>query len=105
MRIVAAAAAVAALVVFVFVGRYLWVVRYESRWAAMQPQVAELQDLQKNIHDFRDWFDDSAPSLAIATRLTGAFPEDGAVWATTVGIKGLSKVLVWRGTRAASGTG
>jgi hypothetical protein len=66
--------------------------RLQSRWAAMEPKVKELEDMQQQIKRFRPWFDDSFRSLSILRQLTQAFPEDGAVSARTFEIREPSSV-------------
>jgi hypothetical protein len=66
--------------------------RLRSEWAAMEPKVQELEDLQRQIRKFRPWFDDSFRTLSILRRLTEAFPVDGVVSAKTVEIRELSSV-------------
>ncbi|MBM3335085.1 hypothetical protein FJY63_10535, partial [Candidatus Sumerlaeota bacterium] len=52
-----------------------------------EPRVKQVTAVQEKIRHFRGWFDDSARSLAIARRLTEAFPEDGSVWAKSLEIR------------------
>lgn len=88
--------AVAGASVFLLAGVFLWqhlkLSALESRWKAIQPKVAELEDLQQRIRKFRPWFDNAPRSLIILRKLTEAFPLDGAVTAKTVEIKDLSNV-------------
>ena len=58
-----------------------------SQWSAMSAKAGELEGLQKQIRQYRPWFDDSFQSLSIMRQLTTAFPEDGAVTAKTVEIR------------------
>jgi len=87
------AAAAAALVVgglFLYQQVRLW--RLESQWRGMQAAVRQLEDLQEQIRRYRPWHDNSVRSLTILRHLTEAFPEDGAVTAKTVEIRGLNNV-------------
>ncbi|MBN1676050.1 MAG: hypothetical protein JXR37_33710 [Kiritimatiellae bacterium] len=61
--------------------------RLKAEWAAIEPTVTELQQLQKKIRQFRPWFDAAPRSLEILEGLTAAFPQDGVVWARSVEIK------------------
>lgn len=93
LRTVAMAAAAAALVVgglFLYQQARLW--RLESQWRGMQAAVRQLEDLQEQIRRYRPWHDNSVRSLTILRHLTEAFPEDGAVTAKTVEIRGLNNV-------------
>jgi hypothetical protein len=83
----AGAAAVVLLGMFLFQQWQLW--RWGSRWAAMQSRVRVLQQVQQQIRTYRPWFDESLRSLSILRRLTEAFPEDGAVSAKAVEIRGV----------------
>ena len=93
LRTVAMAAAAAALVVgglFLYQQVRLW--RLESQWRGMHAAVRQLEDLQEQIRRYRPWHDNSVRSLTILRHLTEAFPEDGAVTAKTVEIRGLNNV-------------
>ncbi len=59
----------------------------ENRWAAMQPQVKELENSQKQIKRFRPWYSNSYRSLSLMKKMTEAFPEDGNVSAKTLEIR------------------
>jgi hypothetical protein len=61
--------------------------RLGSRWAAISPKVRDLEDIQRQIRQYRPWFDDSVRTLSILRRLTEAFPQDGSVTAKTVEIR------------------
>jgi hypothetical protein len=65
----------------------------ERRWAAIETRVKTLESLQRKMHDYRPWFDDSIPSLTILRELTEAFPNKGEVWTRTLEIKDLSQVV------------
>jgi hypothetical protein len=60
--------------------------RLRREWAAMQPRVHELEEMQQQIRRFRPWFDNSFRNLTILRRITEAFPEDGVVSAKTLEI-------------------
>jgi hypothetical protein len=90
------AGAAAATMVVLLGGAFLvqqWQLsRYQSRWAAMEPKVKELDEMQQQIKRFRPWFDDSFRSLSILLKLTEAFPEDGVVSARSFEIREPSSV-------------
>ena len=67
---------------------------YRSKWAAMEPKVHELEDMQQQIRRFRPWFDGSFPNLTILKRVTEAFPSEGTVTAKTLEIRELSNVTL-----------
>jgi hypothetical protein len=92
MRMVAAAGCFVGLIVLVFAIQYVRLARLESQWQALEPKSTQMEAVQKNVRDYRTWFDTGAPSLTITTRLVSAFPEDGKVWATAVSIKNRSEV-------------
>jgi Tfp pilus assembly protein PilN len=58
-----------------------------SQWSKMSAKVTELDGLQQNIRQYRDWFDDSFINLDVMRQLTLAFPENGDVTAKTVEIR------------------
>jgi len=68
----------------------LW--RLQSRWSGMSKRVGELEVMQTKIKQYRPWFDESLRSLSILRQLTTAFPEDGAVTAKSVEIRGANVV-------------
>jgi hypothetical protein len=90
------AGAIAAGVVVLVIGAFgiqqfqLW--RLNSRWTAMSKRVVELEAMQSKIKEYRPWFDESLRSLSILRQLTLSFPEDGAVTAKTVEIRGANVV-------------
>ena len=81
------AGALALLVLLAFLIQQAQLSLLRSKWAGMEPKVAELDSFQQNIKKFRPWFDDSVRSLAILRRLTEAFPEDGQVSAKTFEVR------------------
>jgi hypothetical protein len=68
----------------------LW--RVESQWSGMAVKVGELEDINKQISQFRPWYDETVKGLSILRCLTQAFPEDGSVTAKTVEIRDLNSV-------------
>jgi hypothetical protein len=82
----AVAAAIAGLVVLLFLYQQieLWILR--SEWSHMAAKVAELQGIQDEISQYHPWYDGTYRSLSILRQLTVAFPEDGSVTAKTIEI-------------------
>jgi hypothetical protein len=58
----------------------------------MAPKVRELEDLQRQIRQYRPWFDESHRTLNILRRLTEAFPEDSSVTAKTIEVRELAAI-------------
>jgi Tfp pilus assembly protein PilN len=83
----AVAAAVAVLVALLFLVQQIELLHYRNQWSKMSGKVAELQDIQDHIQQFRPWYDTTFRSLAILRQLTLAFPEDGSVTAKTIEIR------------------
>ena len=86
------AAVVALLVASLFMFQQWQLSGLRTKWAALSPRVAELDDIQQQIRKFRPWFDESLPSLNILRRLTEAFPTDGTVTAKTLEVRELGAV-------------
>jgi len=86
------AAAVLLLVVAAFGFQQIQLWRLQSRWSGMSKRVGELEVMQTKIKQYRPWFDESLRSLSILRQLTTAFPEDGAVTAKSVEIRGANVV-------------
>jgi hypothetical protein len=68
----------------------LW--NLQSQWLKMAKPVGELEAINKQISQFRPWYDESVKGLTILRGLTQAFPEDGSVTAKTVEIRDLGAV-------------
>lgn len=95
---VGAAAALVALGVVGLFGYQQWQLTVlRSKWSAMEPQVRELENLQRQIRRYRPWFDESFASLSVLRQLTEAFPEDNSVVAKTLEFRDAS-VVVCTGT-------
>lgn len=58
----------------------------------MSANVAELEKLQKKIHQFRPWFSPNPETLPVFDTLASAFPETGEAWAKNIQITEGTKV-------------
>lgn len=76
--------------IFLFQQVQLW--RADAQWAGMKIKVGQLEDINKQIAQYRPWYDESVKGLTILRCLTQAFPEDGSVTAKTVEIRDLNVV-------------
>jgi hypothetical protein len=81
------AAALAAVVVVLFLVQQVQLSLLRSRWSAISARVAELDGLNQKIKSYRPWFDESFGGLSVLRELTLAFPEDGAVTAKSIEIR------------------
>ncbi|MBN2327086.1 MAG: hypothetical protein JXR73_08015 [Candidatus Omnitrophica bacterium] len=87
-----AAALIFLIVLLAFAYQHFRLISLENRWSAVEEQVAEVENLQNKVKQFRPWFNDSATGLSALKTLTEAFPEEGSVWAKMVEIEDLSQV-------------
>ena len=55
-----------------------------GEWNAISSQAADLDDLQKEIHEFRPWFKTSPENLQLFEGLVSSFPSQGDVWAKSI---------------------
>ncbi len=88
------AAGAAALVVgglFFYQQCQLW--NLKAQWARIAPTVAQLENVSKQINQYRPWEDETVRGLTLLRCLTQAFPEDGSVTAKTVEIRDLKSVV------------
>jgi len=83
----AVAAVVALLVALLFLGQQIELWHFRSQWSHMSAKVADLQNIEDQINQFRPWYDDTHRSLSILRQLTLVFPEDGSVTAKTIEIR------------------
>ena len=83
----AAAAGILILVGGIFLIQQIQLWHLRSQWKGMATKVAQLNDLQDKIRQYRPWYDDSYRELAILRQLTLAFPEDGSVTAKTIELR------------------
>ncbi len=88
----AAAALLLLLVGGTFAVQQFQLSRLRGKWARMEKQVRELEDMQVQIRRFRPWFDGSFRTLTVLRKITEAFPEDGVVTAKTLEIRDVSSV-------------
>lgn len=65
-----------------------------TRWAAMKPRVADVEDLQGQVRKFRPWFQEGVASLSVLRRLTESFPEEGTVTAKSIEMQNATRVTV-----------
>jgi len=93
LRLAGAVGGAALLLTTCLFGYQQWqLLRLQSQWNALAPRYKELQATQKEIRQFRPWYDESARGLTILKQLTLAFPESGVVSAKTVEIRDLNAV-------------
>ena len=88
----AAAALVLLLVGGAFGVQQFQLSRLRGKWARMEKQVRDLEEMQAQIRQFRPWFDGSFRTLTVLRKITEAFPEDGVVTAKTLEIRDVSSV-------------
>jgi hypothetical protein len=86
------AGALALLVGAVFFYQQCQLWRLESQWSNMAAKVGELEDINKQINQYRPWYDETVKGLSILRCVTQAFPDDGSVTAKTVEIRDLGSV-------------
>lgn len=63
-----------------------------AEWSGMRRNVADLENLQGRLRQFRPWFDAAPGSLLLLESLASAFPETGEVWAKGVQVTDGPKV-------------
>jgi len=88
---VAGAAALLVGGVFFYQQCQLW--SLETQWAKLAPTVTKLEAINKQINQYRPWFDENVRGLTLLRCLAQAFPEDGSVTAKTVEIRDLKAVI------------
>ncbi|MDP3068897.1 MAG: hypothetical protein Q8N18_01355 [Opitutaceae bacterium] len=86
------AAALAVLAAFGWQEYERWSLR--SEWGGMQAQVLKLDGVQRQIDEFKPWYDTTHRSLSILMRVTECFPENGSVTAKTFEVRGSTTTLV-----------
>lgn len=90
---ITAGAAVVAIVGGLFLYQQIRLWRVESQAKVIRDKVAQVEQVQDKIRQYRPWFDETVRGLTILRTLTQAFPEDGAVTAKTVEIRDLNTVV------------
>jgi len=83
----ATAAAVLVLIGGPFLVQQIQLMTLGARWAGMSAKVAELENIQQQIRQYRSWFDHTFRSLSVLRQLSQSFPEDGSVTAKNVEIR------------------
>jgi len=74
-----AAAGVAACVVIAF-GAQQWQLHHlRDQWAKLSPKVAELTEMQDQIKQFRDYYDQAARDVSVWAKLAAILPRDNSV--------------------------
>lgn len=86
------AGAIALMIALALLVQQWQLVRWRTKWTAIQPRVTELDGMQQQIKQFRPWFSESFRALTLLKQLTEAFPEDGTVAAKTLEIREPSTV-------------
>ncbi|MBL9189565.1 MAG: hypothetical protein JNK23_18945 [Opitutaceae bacterium] len=86
------AAALAVLAAFGWQEYERWSLR--SEWGGMQAQVMKLDGVQRQIDEFKPWYDTTHRSLSILMRVTECFPDNGSVTAKTFEVRGSANALV-----------
>lgn len=81
------AAALACIVLLLFLWQQFQLSRLRSKWSGISSRVQVAENLQLQIKKYRPWYDTSVRSLAILRRVTEAFPEDGEVTAKIIEIR------------------
>jgi hypothetical protein len=74
-----AAAGLAACVVIAF-GAQQWQLHHlRDQWAKLSPKVAELTEMQDQIKQFRDYYDQAARDVSVWAKLAAILPRDNSV--------------------------
>ncbi len=63
-----------------------------AAWRGMSANVAELEEIQGRIRQFRPWFEPAPQALQAIESVISAFPEGGEVWAKSVQLSDVNKV-------------
>lgn len=88
----AAAAALLAAAAFGWQEYRLWSLR--SEWQGMAAQVADLDQVQARIREFRPWYDTTYRNLSIMRRVVECFPDNGSVTAKSLEIHSPNTVSI-----------
>ncbi len=87
-----AAVAIAFLFLLVLLAREWRLANLESQWKSMAPAVAQAEKLREEANRLRPWHGARSESLAIVKCITEAFPEEGSLWTTSIGIKAMARI-------------
>jgi hypothetical protein len=82
-----AAAAVAGVLLLIFLFQQLQLVRYQAQWSGMAAKVRELDQVQQQIHQYRPWMDENFRGLSMLKQLTMNFTDDGTVSARSIELR------------------
>jgi hypothetical protein len=74
-----AAGAVVGCVIIAFAIQQWQLQKYRGQWAVLAPKVAELNSMQDDIKQFRDYYDQASRDVGIWARLAAVFPRDNSV--------------------------
>ena len=85
-QILGAALALVLLPLLAFIIRSHQESSLAEEWAGMKNSVADLEDIQKKVRQFRPWFEPGPQKLQALDTLISTFPERGDVWARSVQI-------------------
>ena len=85
-QVAAGAVALVLLPLLVFIIRSWMENNLLAEWDGMKNTVANLEDIQKKVRQFRPWFEPGPQKLQALETLISAFPEKGDIWARSVQI-------------------
>ncbi len=83
----AIAISVLAVIFLIFLIQQIQLWRLGSQWSYLEPKVNQLEAIQKNIRQYRPWYDSTFKHLAILRQLSLAFPEDGSVTVKNIEVR------------------
>ena len=83
----AVTAGIAAIGLGIFLVQQIQLWQLRSQWSKMETKVAQLENIQGQIHQYRPWYDGTFKNLAVLRQLSLAFPEDGAVTSKNITIR------------------
>ena len=89
-QVVGVAVGLILLPLLVFIFRSRMENNLQEEWNGMKNTVADLDDLQKKVRQFRPWFEPSPQKLQALDTLISTFPERGEIWVRSVQITTLS---------------
>ncbi|MCX6966207.1 MAG: hypothetical protein NTZ46_00230 [Verrucomicrobia bacterium] len=89
-QIAVAGVTIVLLPLLVFIFRTRTENNLNEEWNGMKNTVADLDDLQKRVRQYRPWFEPSPQKLQALETVITTFPERGEIWARSVQITTLS---------------